>query len=82
MLMDEVDTTLVDTMRVTEELNRSGERRDEKMFALKLCVLATVLSYIASTIVEPSRAGSVYLILSKLGKEGMVASIRESDKWR
>ena len=67
--MDEVDTNLVDTIRVIEELNRSRERREKKKFALKLCVFATVLGYIANTIIEASRAGSVYIVLTKLGKE-------------
>ena len=66
--MDEVDTNLVDTIRVIKELNRSRERREKKKFALKLCVFATVLGYIANTIIEASRVGLVYVVLSKLGK--------------
>ena len=52
-----------------EELNISRERGEMKTYVLKLCVFATVLGYIASTIAEASRAGSVYVVLSKLGKE-------------
>ena len=65
----DTDTSLVDTIRVIEELNRSRERRVKKRFALKLCVFATVIGYIANSIIEASRAGSVYVVLSKLGKE-------------
>ena len=67
--MDEVDTNLVDTIRVIKELNRNRERREKKTFALKLCVFSTGLSYIANTIIEASRVGLVYVVLSKLGKE-------------
>ena len=55
--MDEVDTSLVDTIKVLEELNKSRERGEKKTYALKLCVFATVLGYIASTIAQASRAG-------------------------
>ena len=67
--MDKVDTSLVDTIKVLEELNKSRERGEKKAFALKFCVFVTVLGYITSTIAEASRAGSVYVVLSKLGKE-------------
>ena len=67
--MDEVDTSLVDTIKALEELNKSKERGEKKAYALKLCVFATVLGYIASIVTEASRAGSVYIVLSSLGKE-------------
>ena len=67
--MDEVDTSLVDTIKVLEELNKSRERAKKKAYTLKLCVFATVLGYIASIAAEASRAGSVYVVLSNLGKE-------------
>ena len=52
-----------------EELNISRERGETKTYVLKLCVFATVLGYIANTIAEASRAGAVYVDLSKLGME-------------
>ena len=56
--MDEVDTNLADTLKVVEELNRS-ERRGSKTLALKFCVFVTILSFIANTMFEASRADSV-----------------------
>ena len=67
--MGEVDTSLVDTIKALEELNKSKERGEKKAYALKLCVFATVLRYIASIVAEASRAGLVYTVLSSLGKE-------------
>ena len=67
--MVRVNTSLVDTIKVLEELNKSKERGEKKAYALKLCVFATVLGYIASIAAEASRAGSVYVVLSNLGKE-------------
>ena len=67
--MDGVDTSLVDTIKVLEELNKSKLRGEKKAYALKLCVFMTVLGYIASIMTEASRAGSVYIVLSNLGKE-------------
>ena len=67
--MDEVDPSHDDTIKAMEELNKSKERGEKKAYALKLCVLATVLGYIASIVNEASRAGSVYIVLSNLGKE-------------
>ena len=59
--MDEVDTNLIDTIRVVEELNRS-EKRGGRTFVLKVCVFLTVLSFIANTVHEATRADSVYLV--------------------
>ena len=67
--MEEVDTSLVDTIKALEELNKSKERVEKKAYALKLCVFATVLGYIASIVTEASRAGLVYTALSSLGKD-------------
>ena len=66
--MDEVDTNLVDTLRVVEELNRS-KRRGGKALVLKFCVFVTILSYIANKVFEASRAYSVYVLLYRIGKE-------------
>ena len=67
--MDEVDTSLTDTIKALEELNKSKERGEKKTYALRLCVFVTILGYIASIATEASRAGSAYTVLSSLGKE-------------
>ena len=67
--MDEVDTSVVDTIKVFEELNKSKWRGEKKAYALKLCVFATVLGYIASIVTEATRAWSVYIVLSNLRKQ-------------
>ena len=78
-LMDEADTNLADTLRVVEELNRS-ERRGRKTFALKFCVFVTVLSYVANTVFEVTRAD---LRRSKQDPEGgLLACVCERNPWR
>ena len=67
--MDEVDTSLTDTIKALEELNKSKERGEKRAYALKLCVFVTVIGYIASIVTEASRVGSAYTVLSSLGKE-------------
>ena len=64
--MDQVDTSIVDTIKMLDELKERGEK---KAYALKLCVFATILGYIASIIAEASRASLVYVVLSNFGKE-------------
>ena len=39
------------------------------MFALKFDVFVTVLSYISNTVFEAAKAGSVYVVLDRIGKE-------------
>ena len=67
--MDEVDTSLTDTIKALEELNKSKERGEKRAYALRLCVFVTVIGYIASIVSEASRVGSAYTVLSSLGKE-------------
>ena len=67
--MNGLETNLAaDNLRVIEELNRN-EIRGKKTFALKFCAFVTILGYIANTILESSRTGSVYVVLSRIGKE-------------
>ena len=40
-----------------------------KAFALKFCMFVTVLSYIANTVFEETRADTVYLVLNRIGKD-------------
>ena len=67
-MTDEVDTNLADILRVVEELTRS-KRRGGRTLALKFCVFLTILSFVANTLFEASRADSVYVVLYRIGKE-------------